>query len=186
MARPVDDVIDTPETPPPAPVTERWNAWDSFLETTPHTGFMQSSSWADFRLALGYEHFGAIVNSRDGILGGAIVQKCSYSPQSCFYYIQDGPVIPADDASAGEVFEVILEEIENRRKAEETVVSHLRIEPRWQRLPEFVSGFHELSIHDSFMEPRRTLCVDLRPSESEILAQMKRKGRHRIGLAKKF
>jgi peptidoglycan pentaglycine glycine transferase (the first glycine) len=170
----------------PAQPTDRWKAWDDFLETTPDTGFMQSSSWADLRLALGYEHFGAILKHRDRILGGAIVQKYSWSDESCLYYVQDGPVIPNDPAIAVEVFEAIMEEIENHGKAEQQTVSHLRIEPRWQKLPNFVSGFEPHSAEDDFMEPRKTLCVDLRPSESEILAQMKRKGRHRIGLAKKF
>jgi peptidoglycan pentaglycine glycine transferase (the first glycine) len=169
----------------PAQPTDRWKAWDDFLETTPDTGFMQSSSWADFRLALGYEHFGAILKHRDRILGGAIVQKYSWSDESCLYYVQDGPVIPNDPAIAVDVFEAIMEEIENHRKAEQQTVSHLRIEPRWQKLPNFVSGFEPPSAEDDFMEPRKTLCVDLRPSEAAILAQMKPKGRYNIRVAQR-
>src|SRR3954465_10000553 len=142
MTQRLAEVVEAVEAQTPAPATKRWDAWDDFLSSTPHTGFMQSSSWADFRLALGYEHFGAIVSSRGRILGGAIVQKCWYSPQQCFYYVQDGPVLPSDEMGAGEIFQLILDEIERNRANEEGTVSHLRIEPRWGALPDFVVGFH--------------------------------------------
>jgi lipid II:glycine glycyltransferase (peptidoglycan interpeptide bridge formation enzyme) len=38
---------------------------------------------------------------------------------------------------------------------------------------------------DRFLEPRNTLCVDLRPSEDAILAQMKPKGRYNIRVAQR-
>jgi len=170
-------------TPPPA--ADRWKAWDGFLEATPDTGFMQSSWWADFRTTVGFEHFGAVLKDRNGIVGGAMVQKFSCASQSRFYYIQDGPVLPGDESVAGEVFEAILEAIENHRKTEQQTISHLRIEPRWQRLPGFVSGFGPPAFKDRFREPRDTLCIDLRPSEATILAQMKPKGRYNIRVAQR-
>jgi lipid II:glycine glycyltransferase (peptidoglycan interpeptide bridge formation enzyme) len=172
----------------PTPSTDRWTAWDSFLEATAETGFMQSSWWADFRTTLGFEHFGVTLKNRDGIVGGAMVQKLSYTSESCFYYIQDGPVLPKDEPTAGKVFAAILQNIEDRRKAEQQTVSHLRIEPRWRHLPSFVRGFRTPALIDnsSFVEPRDTLCVDLRPSEAAILAQMKPKGRYNIRVAQRY
>jgi lipid II:glycine glycyltransferase (peptidoglycan interpeptide bridge formation enzyme) len=164
---------------------DRWTAWDSFLEHTPETGFMQSSYWADFRLAAGFEHFAVIVKSGSAILGGALVQKYSYSPQSCFYYVQDGPVVSNDAGVASEVFDAILADIDEHRTREEQTVSHLRIEPRWQHRPEYVSDFRTCPSDTDFVEPRRTLWVDLRPSEADILAQMKPKGRYNIHVARK-
>lgn len=165
---------------------DRWQAWDSFLAATPETGFMQSSWWADFRATTGYEHFGVTLKDRNAIVGGAVVLKLSYAPQSCFYYIPEGPVLPGDEAIAAEVFGAILDDIDDRRKAEEQTVSHLRIEPRWQRLPSFVRGFREIApFADPFMEPRTTVCVDLRPPEADILAQMKPKGRYNIRVAQR-
>lgn len=146
---------------------------------------MQSSWWADFRATTGYEHFGVILKSRNAIIGGAVVMKLCYAPGRCFYCIPEGPALPADEAVASKVFEAILGDIENRRKTEEETVSHLRIEPRWQRLPGFVSGFRTPALPDSYMEPRNTLCIDLRPSEEAILAQMKKKGRYNIGVARR-
>jgi peptidoglycan pentaglycine glycine transferase (the first glycine) len=164
----------------------RWRAWDHFLAETPDTGFMQSSAWAQFRARTGCEHFAVTLKDGDAIVGGALVGKWIYEPGYCFYYVQEGPVLPADEACAAEVFEAVLESIERHRKAEGATVSHLRIEPRWQRLPDFVRGFQPLAFPDyRFSEPRHTLCLDLRPSEDEILAQMKPKGRYNVRVARK-
>jgi len=114
-----------------------------------------------------------------------MVTKFSYAPQRCFYYIPEGPVLPDDEAIASEVLEAIFDSIDAQRKIEVGTVSHLRIEPRWQRLPNFVTGFRVPSFRDKFVEPRNTLCVDLRLSEAALLAQMKPKGRYNIGVAQR-
>jgi peptidoglycan pentaglycine glycine transferase (the first glycine) len=166
------------------PETDRWKAWDNFLEATPDCGFMQSSWWAEFRASVGYESFGVVLKEHGTIVGGAMVMKWSYAPGSCFYYVPDGPVLPEDASFAGEVFDAILEDIDKHRQAEQKTVSHLRIEPRWQRLPDFVRGFRHAA-EDVYSEPRDTLYVDLRPPEEAILAQMKPKGRYNIRIAQK-
>ncbi len=163
----------------------RWSAWDRFVRAMPDAGFMQSSPWALFRAHAGGEHFAVSLKDGDAIVGGAVVGKWTYDPGRCFYYVQEGPILPADEAVAAEVFDAVLESIERHRKAEDATVSHLRIEPRWPRLPEFVRGFRPAPLPDRFREPRNTLCIDLRPSEDEILAQMKPKGRYNIQLARK-
>jgi lipid II:glycine glycyltransferase (peptidoglycan interpeptide bridge formation enzyme) len=168
-----------------AAVPNKWTAWDHFLERTPETGFMQSSYWADFRLAYGFEHFGAIVKSEGEILGGALVQRYSCTPESCFYYIQDGPVVPTDPEIATQVFNAIWLDIEDHRRREKEAVSHLRIEPRWRHTPEYLSGFKICTNDSDFFEPRRTLWIDLQASEPAILAQMKPKGRYNINVARK-
>ena len=164
---------------------DRWKRWDSFLEATPDTGFMQSSWWAIFRSAAGYRYFAVTVKDQDTIVGGALVARWSYAPRSCFYYMQDGPVLPCDESSANEVYNAILRSVEEHRHAEEQTVSHLRIEPRWHRLPSFVRGFRTLGWNDPYTEPRNTLCIDLRADEAQIMAQMKPKGRYNIRVAQK-
>jgi len=176
-----------PEPPtPPVLAPDRWNTWDAFLETIPETGFMQTSWWVDFRDICGFDNFGITLKDGGDIVGGAIVLKYSWSNENSFYYIQDGPVLPDDPVAAEQVFQAILEEIEQHRQAEQSVVSHLRIEPRWTTLPDFVSGFRPIRpLADPYLETRDTRCVDLRPSESAILAQMKPKGRYNIGIARR-
>jgi peptidoglycan pentaglycine glycine transferase (the first glycine) len=163
----------------------RWSAWDRFVAATPDTGFMQSAPWAQLRARAGGEHFAVMLKDGDVIVGGALVGKWTYEPGHCFYYVQEGPVLPTDEASAAEVFDAVLERIERHRTTEAATVSHLRIEPRWQRLPHFVRGFQPPAFSDRYCEPRNTLCIDLRPSEDEILAQMKLKGRYNVRVARK-
>ena len=169
----------------PVSETNRWKAWDAFLEATHETGFMQSSWWADFRATTGFEYFGVTLKDQGALVGGAVVTKLSYASDSCFYYIQDGPVLPHEEPGASQVFEAILNAIEKHRQTEKETISHLRIEPRWQRLPSFVHGFQAPTFSDNFMEPRDTLCIDLRPVEETILAQMKPKGRYNIRVAQR-
>jgi lipid II:glycine glycyltransferase (peptidoglycan interpeptide bridge formation enzyme) len=147
---------------------------------------MQSSWWADFRAHLGFEYFAVTLKNQGAIVGGALVTKLSETHEHSFYYIQDGPVIPSEEPAASQVFEAILSAIEKRRQAEEEPISHLRIEPRWRQLPNFVRGFQSPAFSDRFMEPRDTLCIDLRPPEESILAQMKPKGRYNIRLAQRY
>jgi len=183
--QPCDGVLSEPVAPAP-PATDRWKAWDDFVEATPDTGFMQTSWWVEFREYCGFENFGITLKDGNDIVGGAVVLKYVYSEDRCFYYIQDGPVLPGDSLVAEEIFRVVLEAIEDRRKTEQEAVSHLRIEPRWLRLPGFLSGFRAIPpLADRYLEARDTRCIDLRPSEEEILAQMKPKGRYNIGVARR-
>jgi lipid II:glycine glycyltransferase (peptidoglycan interpeptide bridge formation enzyme) len=178
-------VIPEPVQPQSSP-TDRWTEWDTFVEATPNSGFMQSSWWIDFRNTCGFENFGITLRDGKDIAGGAVVLKFLYAENSCFYYIQDGPVLPSDGQVAEEVFQAILQVIEDRRKTEPHTVSHLRIEPRWLQLPDFVSGFRAISpLADHYLEARDTRCIDLSLSEAEILAQMKPKGRYNVHVAQR-
>jgi lipid II:glycine glycyltransferase (peptidoglycan interpeptide bridge formation enzyme) len=146
---------------------------------------MQSSRWANCRSHVGYEHFAVILRNGDAIVGGALVGKCTYDEGHCFYYIQEGPVLPDDESFAAEVFDAVLERIEQHVRADGSIVSHLRIEPRWQRLPAFVHGFAPPRYVDCYREPRRTVCIDLRQPEADILGQMRPKGRYNIRVAQR-
>jgi lipid II:glycine glycyltransferase (peptidoglycan interpeptide bridge formation enzyme) len=170
-------------TTPDDAEAERWQAWSRFVEATPETGFMQSAAWARFRGRIGFEHFAVTLKDEATIVGGAVVGKWTYDDGHCFYYIQDGPVLPADPGTAAEVFAAVLASVRRHADAEAATVSHLRIEPRWQALPGFVQGFQPPPFGDVFREPRDTRCIDLRPSEDELLAHMKPKGRYNVRLA---
>ena len=124
---------------------------------------------------------------KDGetIVGGAVVFRYTFGPDKCYYYMPDGPVLPESDpiSDQKQAFDAILEFIERERQDEQRVVSHLCLNPRWERVPDFVTGFRE-SKHYYGM-PRDTQCIDLDPSEDDILAQMKPKGRYNIRLARR-
>jgi hypothetical protein len=60
---------------PPLSATDRWKAWDDFVEATPDTGFMQSSWWVEFRNYCEFENFGITLKDGNDIVGGAVVLK---------------------------------------------------------------------------------------------------------------
>jgi lipid II:glycine glycyltransferase (peptidoglycan interpeptide bridge formation enzyme) len=161
----------------------RWDAWDRFVAATPAAGFMQSSWWAEFRTRSEFGHFATILRAEGTVVGGAVVLTYEYEPGYAFYYMPEGPVLPGDE-NDGDVFAAVLAEVTARRGGVSPCVSHLRIEPRWEQLPEYVQGFRTVPRgRDIFKEPRDTLCVDLRVPERSILARMKPKGRYNIGIA---
>jgi len=167
-------------------VADRWTAWDRFVEGTPGTGFMQSSWWVEFRNFCGFENFGLTLTDGEDVVGGAVVLKYEYAEGRCFYYIQDGPVLPSDPDIAADAFGALIAAIDDLRMQESAVVSHLRMEPQWSSLPAFVSGFREIApLTDHYLEARDTRRIDLRASEAAILAQMKPKGRYNIGVAQR-
>jgi lipid II:glycine glycyltransferase (peptidoglycan interpeptide bridge formation enzyme) len=178
--------VTAPASSPPD-AAPRWAAWDAFVAADPAAGFMQTSWWAAFRVHAGFGHFATILKHRGTVLGGAVVLTYEYAPGCSFYYVPEGPVLPADEEDAAPVFEAILTAIEERRAQTPGIVSHLRIEPRWERLPPFVRGFRGLGRRgDGYSEPRDTLCVDLSLTETGLLAQMKPKGRYNIGIARRY
>lgn len=165
---------------------ERWLAWDRHVQACADSGFMQSSWWARFREPIGFDHFGVTLKHEGTIVGGALVSVWEYAPGHCFYYIQDGPLLPADDeAFARQVFEALMARIDTHRRAEPRRVSHLRIEPRWLHRPAFAQGFAEPGFGDPYREPRCTLCLDLALDDTALLAQMKPKGRYNIRVAER-
>lgn len=179
-------VASKPERQPARCESDRWQEWDRFVEAAPDSGFMQTSWWAEFRSMCGYRCFGVTIRDGGAIVGGAMVMKRSFTQDHCFYLICDGPLLPEEPEFAGEVFQSILNVIQRHRASETQTVSHLRIEPRWQRLAPFTSAFRALPrAGDRYTEPRDTLWLDLRPSAEQILAQMKPKGRYNIGLAER-
>ncbi|WP_372715847.1 lipid II:glycine glycyltransferase FemX [Novipirellula sp.] len=157
--------------------------WDRFLaDQRPDIGHKQYSWWIDFLKLRGWNGFGFAASDDDKLCGGANVLMKSFAPNKCFYYVPHGPVLPNDQTDAADLFDAMMEYIDDHRKHSSYVVSHLRIEPRWLDQPKFVKGFQR-SIH--WHEPRNTLCVDLTMSEDAILKQMKTKGRYNIRVARR-
>ncbi len=163
-------------------LARRTSAWDEFLASHHAAGFMQSSWWADVMLSRGYGHFGVVLRDGDSIVGGAQVLMRQVESGPTFYHVPEGPVLPRDDADAADAFEAVMEFIDQKRHKHSKLVSHLNIEPRWEKLPGFVTGFRQRS---GWFEPRNTYCIDLTASEDAMLARMRPKGRYNIKLARR-
>lgn len=164
------------------PVLESAN-WDEFIGLPQsRSGYKQSSWWADFLTCVGWEDFGLVFSDDEGIVGGARVLSIPFTDDKNYFYVPHGPVLPENPEDAKQVFELFLQGIEQRRRNEEKLISHLRLEPRWEELPGFIQGFYE---PDAWDEPRNTLCVDLTADDEALLAQMKSKGRYNVRLARR-
>jgi lipid II:glycine glycyltransferase (peptidoglycan interpeptide bridge formation enzyme) len=165
---------------------ELWKAWDEFLEAETDAGFRQSSWYTALKVTRGWGHFGTVLRDGRAIVGGAMVLARSFAPGRCYYYIPDGPVFLERDSAAEQeqVFRAVLNFVERKRQTERETVSHLCINPRWEGVPSFVTGFQKADHY--YGSPRDTLCIDLTVPESAILAQMKPKGRYNIGVAQRY
>jgi lipid II:glycine glycyltransferase (peptidoglycan interpeptide bridge formation enzyme) len=166
---------------------ERWAEWDRFVAAHPHGGFMQSSAWIRCRAGDGYEHLAIRLRDEDRRLaGGAVVGRWVYGDDQAFYYIQEGPLLPADPELAEAVMAAVMARLQQHRQADDAVVSHLRIEPRRDHWPAFAAAGFEAPRHeDRFREPRQTRCIDLRLSPEQRLQAMKPKGRYNVRLAQR-
>lgn len=164
----------------------KWRSWDQFLASNANAGFRQSSWYANLKTSYNdWDHFAAVIKHRDDVVGGAVVFARTFAPNMCYYYVPEGPVLLEDDSPEDQqhVFRAVLEFIEQKRKNERKIVSHLTINPPWTSMPGFVADFQRSGHYYGL--PRDTQCIDLRSSESAILAQMKPKGRYNIGLSRR-
>ena len=148
---------------------------------------MQSAPWIRCRAEDGYGHIALMLRDEDRRLaGGAVVGRWEYGDNQAFYYVQEGPLLPDEPELAEAVMNAVLARLAQHRRDDTAVVSHLRIEPRRARWPDFAAaGFEPPWRDDRFREPRLTQCVDLRATEHERLRAMKPKGRYNVGLARR-
>jgi peptidoglycan pentaglycine glycine transferase (the first glycine) len=164
----------------------KWKTWDEFLESKANSEFRQSSLYASFKAPYnGWTYFGTVFRDADNIVGGAVVFRRNFGSEKTYYYIPDGPVLLQSDSISDQeqVFNAVMEFIEAKRQDDERVVSHLCINPRWEQVPAFVTGFQPASHYYGL--PRDTQLIDLHVSETEILAQMKPKGRYNVRIARR-
>jgi lipid II:glycine glycyltransferase (peptidoglycan interpeptide bridge formation enzyme) len=156
---------------------EERDIWDNLAKTAPFGCFMQGWAWADFKELEGYKTF------RYGLFEEKLICGC------IFYYYPNpgkanlllatgGPILPLEYRAAG--MQMLLETA--RKLAKELGAIALRIEPLWSEKPGYLEGFARAPAD---LLPSETLLVDLRASETEILAAMKPKGRYNLRLSQR-
>lgn len=148
--------------------------WNQFLQNRPEAHLLQTGEWGELKSAFGWEAI-RLVNSMDGAqilfrrlpLGFTI----GYVPK---------PVISEKLTVISEQF---WKEVDDVCKQHRTVF--LKIEPDlWENTSpdawplKFGASFHNI-------QPPRTVIVDIKANEDEILARMKQKTRYNIRLAER-
>lgn len=149
-------------------------AWNRFLEKHPHAHILQTGEWGELKAGFGWEAV-PVISDDVGIqilfrklpLGFTI----AYAPK---------PVIREWSSFIRDSFWDEVDSVCKKRRA-----IFLKVEPdSWDTEPfpfrssSFISSRHNI-------QPPRTIVVDLRGTENEILARMKQKTRYNIRLAEK-
>jgi len=162
-----------------APLTAAHDAeWDALAGASETSGFMQSTAWAAFKRAEGYQTQRYCLHRDGHLIGGATVLY--YGGGGAFLLCPDGPVLPWEDTATTRAGLRLLLEA-TRCDFPDTI--GLRIEPRlppgrqsvlqnWQRAP-------------IDLLPQHTRFIDLTDEIPAMRAAMRPKGRYNLGLAER-
>jgi peptidoglycan pentaglycine glycine transferase (the first glycine) len=151
------------------PIVTR-DQWEEFVQTFPQAHIMQTAGWGELKESPSWNHI-HVVNDNNGaqILIRTIVMNYTMA------YIPKGPL--------GQDWSSLWPEIDAVCKAKNVVF--LKVEPdvyEEDRLDLQRQGFKASKQN---IQPRRTIVIDIRKDEKDILAAMKQKTRYNIRLAEK-
>ena len=150
--------------------------WDSLVQVRIDGCFMQSWAWADFKELEGYKTFryGLFLDTQ--LVGGCIFYFYPHPSQANLLIAPGAPLLPLTHPAEG----MQLLKKEAATLAKELGAIAFRIEPLWQEKPDYLAEFVRAPAD---LLPSETLLIDLRPTEVEILAAMKPKGRYNLRLS---
>jgi peptidoglycan pentaglycine glycine transferase (the first glycine) len=148
--------------------------WNQYLQSHPNAHLLQTGEWGELKSGFGWEPV-RIISGEVGVqilfrklpLGFSI----GYMPKPIFN-------------------ELFLENSNSFWQEVDSVSKRLRaiflkIEPDSWNDPAFSQGMGKVRISPHNIQPPRTIIIDLKNSEDEILARMKQKTRYNIRLAEK-
>ena len=165
--------------------TGRPSEWNRFIKAN-GGGIKQSHEWGEFRQGLGWNvHRVAAFDGDELRLASSILQKPLPLGQ-CFFYCPEGPVVLGGDWNARanqKAFEAWHEHLKPVAKSQNALF--LKIDPEVAAADFPLDWLGGLTFADSpeDIQPAAVSQVDLTPSEDEILAAMKQKGRYNVRYA---
>jgi lipid II:glycine glycyltransferase (peptidoglycan interpeptide bridge formation enzyme) len=169
------------------PYTEEDIEWDAFVATHPHGSILQTTNWARLKNHFGWQSQRVWLRQEGRLVAGAqVLMRSAAMGLMRVAYVPHGPLVDWQDE---EQVGVTLNQVDFA--AYELRSGMLKMEPLvWQ--PEMGPAEWEALCNregcipnTDTIQPPRTILVDLRPSEEEILAAMKSKTRYNIRLAEK-
>ncbi|MBY0357930.1 MAG: peptidoglycan bridge formation glycyltransferase FemA/FemB family protein [Candidatus Obscuribacterales bacterium] len=156
--------------------------WETLVKGNPHAGFMQSLHWAEFKRKQGLAsiHLGLFEEER--LIGGGLFYTAANNKGAGILIAPEGPVLPwRDQLKSRQCLNLLQEAIE--KNAGDYKAMAMRFEPRLEMPgPNCIQAYGRAPVD---LVPRDTLYLDLGPSEDELLAAMKTKGRYNIRLSQK-
>ncbi|MEW5856082.1 MAG: peptidoglycan bridge formation glycyltransferase FemA/FemB family protein [Cyanobacteriota bacterium] len=156
--------------------SEEHRLWDLFVQSVPTGCFMQSWAWADFKELEGYKTFRYGLFYKQELVGGCIFYFYPHPNKANLLLAPGAPILPAQLEKEG--MQLLVGEAASLAKKIGAVA--LRIEPLWNQRSDFLAGFMRAPAD---LLPSETLLIDLRLTETEMLAIMKPKGRYNLRLS---
>jgi len=160
-----------------------WDArWDALVGQTFESGFMQSSAWARFKRAEGYEPLRYGLFEAEDLIGGGSLLTYSAQGGEGFILCPEGPILPwSDPAKAREGLRLLARAAE--QQAEKRGGLGLRIEPHLPPpRPSLIRNWTRAPVD---LNPVHSLMLDLTLTEDAFRAQMRPKGRYNLGIARR-
>jgi len=160
--------------------------WDQFVTSHPQAHILQMSLWAELKGYFGWRARRVALVEGGQIRAGAQLLLRPFFPRfqdgPCLAYVPKGPLVQWEDV----ITTAVLLSGLHRVIREEGGVC-LTIEPELPDAPHLNHRLRECDFRPSVcsIQPRRTVHLDLRPSEEEIQAAMKSKTRYNIRLAER-
>lgn len=155
--------------------------WNDFVANHAAGSLLQSAAWAQFKSDWAWENRRLLILDNEVPVAGAQMLLRRLPLGRSIAYIPRGPVVSPDQQ---ETQDVLWPALHTLAKDEGALL--LTIEPNWQMTPDQAgalldaAGF-ERGARD--VQPRATLIVDVRPTEDDILMEMKSKWRYNIRLS---
>jgi peptidoglycan pentaglycine glycine transferase (the first glycine) len=160
--------------------------WDAFVNAHPDGHILQTPAWADLKCAFGWSAARVGIREQGELVAGAQVL---FRPlPTALYTIAYVPKAPLVDWNNKPLVEFLFKSLDNVAKSANAIF--LKIEP-----PDTAPDLQSLLTNYDLpkvrtnpappIQPRRTVLIDLRGSDDEILARMKQKTRYNVRLAEK-
>ncbi len=169
------------------PYSEADAEWDAFVANHPQGSILQTTNWARLKNRFGWSSQRVWMRRGGRLVGGAQVLFRSVGLGIVkLGYVPHGPLVDWNDDEQVAVVMNYIDQAAYQRGA-----GLVKIEPRlWQHdLPaerwEALARAHGCDPNTDTIQPPRTILIDLRPREDDILAAMKQKTRYNIRLAEK-
>lgn len=160
-------------------------AWDDFVEAHPHGSLLQTTNWARLKNRFGWSSHRVWLKKEGRYIAGAqVLFRSAALGMIKFGYIPHGPLLDWQDE---EQVDILFSQID--QSAYQHGAGIVKMEPLlWQSEMSqdewsAVCARNRSIITADTIQPPRTILVDLRPPEEEILAAMKSKTRYNIRLS---
>jgi peptidoglycan pentaglycine glycine transferase (the first glycine) len=169
------------------PYSQEDAEWDAFVATHPNGSLLQTTNWARLKNRFGWQSQRVWLR-RDGqlVAGAQMLIRPAALGLIRVAYIPHGPLVHWKDE---EQLSVLLNQIDHAVYSERAGL--LKMEPLLWQASTSQEAWRDLCRREDLLadaetiQPPRTVMVDLRPPEEEVLARMKQKTRYNIRLADK-